>query len=285
VISWLIPLVTLVVGALLSGVATYIGTRSKLRFDYDADLRQRRIDAYADLWRRLEPLAKYVRTPSFTPVDADNLAASLRNWYFRTGGLFLSATARGDYFALQGALARVTSGWGWETSDRQRLTSAAREMVRTYGSRMRTSLTRDVGTRARPRLPGNLEPFDRSLVSGTYKRDDDGQRLDLKFRPRALGGRPQLTLHGMEPAGTRTVKALRWVPSEAAIRAQLYAPSDVRERVLFFESGQLIEGPSPNGDDAPPPAALWTRVKDQGKSGCTNGGQEGSNGTSDNLKG
>ena len=42
--TWVVYLLTLVAGALLSGVGTYFATRSKLRFDYDSDLRQRRID-------------------------------------------------------------------------------------------------------------------------------------------------------------------------------------------------------------------------------------------------
>src|SRR4028119_1434477 len=92
--AWLIPVLTLVVGALLSGLGTYLGLRSKIRFDYDSDLRQKRIDVYADLWRLLEPLAKYARTSPLSGSDVDALAAQIREWYFQKGGLFLSTTAR-----------------------------------------------------------------------------------------------------------------------------------------------------------------------------------------------
>ncbi len=62
-----------------------------MALDYDADLRERRIVAYADLWSRLEPLAKYAPQASFSEVQAQELAESLRVWYFDKGGLFLSA--------------------------------------------------------------------------------------------------------------------------------------------------------------------------------------------------
>ena len=90
----LLSVLTLVVGALVSGVLTYLGTRSKLALDYDADLRERRIVAYVDLWRRLEPLAKYGPKASFSQVEATELAESLRTWYFKRGGLFLSRATR-----------------------------------------------------------------------------------------------------------------------------------------------------------------------------------------------
>ena len=269
--AWLIPVLTLVVGALLSGLGTYLGLRSKIRFDYDSDLRQKRIDVYADLWRLLEPLAKYARTSPLSGSDVDALAASLREWYFQKGGLFLSTTARTDYFALQDATARLAEGWGqnaiprlaegwgWKSPDRRELTDAAWEQLRISGSRLRTSLTRDVGTRTRPRLPGDVEPFDRSLA-GVYERKDPGQRLDLRFSPLALRGKPRLTLTGAGVAGPEAVTVLKWTPERASMRAKLNDPDDhPQERVLFIEPGKLVEGPQPE-DDTPAPPVLWNRV-------------------------
>ena len=39
----LISLLTLVTGAVVSGVLTYVGTKRKLELDYDADLRKKRM--------------------------------------------------------------------------------------------------------------------------------------------------------------------------------------------------------------------------------------------------
>ncbi|MEV5962018.1 hypothetical protein AB0L70_09660 [Kribbella sp. NPDC051952] len=253
----LLSTLTLVVGAVVSGVLTYLGTRSKMVVDYDADLRSRRVTAYADLWARLEPLAKYAAESSFSETEAKNLATSLRVWYFQKGGLFLSQDTRADYFALQNLLMLLGGGWGWSTSERAQLTPAAREHVRTYGSRLRSSLTRDVGTRSRPRVRGDAEPVDRALA-GVYERDD-GQRLKLDFAPRILGGtrRISLTALGTDP---RPVKVQDWSPAQLTIRAVLTDPAGRRrDRVLLIEAGQLVEGPSPD-EHAPARAALWKRV-------------------------
>jgi hypothetical protein len=256
--TWVIPLFTLAVGALLSGVGTYAASRNKLRFDYDAHLREKRVEVYVDLWRRLEPLAKYARTSSFTDKEVAELASSLRIWYFQKGGIFLSVTARGDYFAMQEALARLAGGWGWASPDRQQLTPAAWEYLRVYGSQLRTSLTRDVGTRASPRLPGNAEPFDRSLA-GTYIRDD-GRQLVLRFQPRIVGGGPRLVVEAGRATAPRAITVLDWTPAQSRIRALLDDPDGgLRERILFVEPGQLVEGP-PLDDEAPIPAVLWKRV-------------------------
>jgi hypothetical protein len=112
--------ITLVAGAVVSGVGTYLVARRTLAYEYDSDLRKRRIEAYTDLWRRLEPLAKYARTEEFTKADAEDFATCLRVWYFETGGLFLSKATRTDYFALQDLLVRLGGGWGWDEEDPRR---------------------------------------------------------------------------------------------------------------------------------------------------------------------
>jgi hypothetical protein len=162
--TFLVSLLTLVVGAAVSGLVTYLETKRKLVYDYDADLRLRRINTYADLWKKLEPLAKYGEKLSFSKDDADGLAKSLRAWYFEQGGLFLSSAAREAYFDLQGVLTRLIGGMGWGDPDQEKLTSEAREYLRTYGSRLRTTLSLDVGTRTRPKIKGDVEPVDRRLT-------------------------------------------------------------------------------------------------------------------------
>lgn len=303
----LISLLTLIGGALVSGVLTYLGSRSKLAMDYDADLRNRRIEAYSDLWSKLEPLAKYAPKETFSETDAVSLAKSLRDWYFEKGGLFLSTAAREDCFALQDLLKHISKGWGCERpkalaesrdarfvqvfgaedlssdlrlllggwihrllaaghiSDRARpargnLTPAAREQLRTYGSRLRTSLIADVGTRSRPKIRGDVERVDRSL-EGVYKRED-GQRLKLGFRPWMLGGTRRRPIAAIEDGGPRSVKVLEWNRSTLTIRALLNDPQGKpHERILLIEREQLVEGPT-RDEEAPTQPALWKSVKE-----------------------
>jgi hypothetical protein len=134
--------------AVVGGALTYVTAVFKIRRDlaaqYDADLRRERIAVYKQLWSKLEPLAKYAPTKTFTCDDAYVLASALRCWYFEDGGLFLSEPARNAYFDLQEALKTVE-----ERSD-QPVPNLGTLMDR--GSDLRTQLTRDVGTRAQPML-------------------------------------------------------------------------------------------------------------------------------------
>jgi hypothetical protein len=177
----------------------------------------------------------------------------------KKGGLFLSTATREDYFALQDTLMRIIQGWGWESPSRENLSPATREHLRTHGSRLRTGLIRDVGTRARPKMKSYIEPVDRSLA-GTYERDD-GQRLELSFAPRMLGGTRWLSLTAIETDTRSAVNVLEWSPARLTIRAVLNDPEgNRRERVLLIEDGRLVEGP-PLDEAAPARAVLWKQVR------------------------
>lgn len=257
----LISVLTLLIGAAVSGLVTYFETKRKLVFDYDADLRKRRIETYSDLWSRLEPLAKYAARSRFSKKDVEQLAESLRAWYFEKGGLFLSTGARGAYFALQDVLTRLIEGMGWESPDQENLTPAAREYLRTYGSRLRTSLILDVGTRTRPEIRGDLAPVDHGLA-GTYERLGDKKRLKLEFRPGMLRGtrRPSIKEIDAVTGDERPIEVRDWVPARLTIRVILDDPEgNPQERVLLLEGGQLVEGSPPDKQTQTQPA-VWKPV-------------------------
>jgi hypothetical protein len=135
-----------VVGAVAGVVTTAWKSRKDLEAQYDIDLRQRRITAYAELWKLLEPLADYFEPAAVTRQAARELGAGLRRWYFSTGGLVLSEATRPAYFNLQQALEGVTAPDS-PTLDEQRV-----EILKGLSSRLRTSSTHDVATRLAPRL-------------------------------------------------------------------------------------------------------------------------------------
>jgi hypothetical protein len=146
------PVVAVVSGAasaIIAGVLTYVTAVLKIRRDlaaqYDADLRRDRIGVYKELWKSLQPLARYAPERSLTCADAHALAGQLRSWYFEQGGLYLSEASREAYFGLQDALKDI------HPSDKP-LSKEEVAMLRERGSTLRTHLTKDVGTRAQPIL-------------------------------------------------------------------------------------------------------------------------------------
>lgn len=140
-----------VVGAVITALVTYVGTvrkvRRDLRADYDRDLRAKRIAAYGDLWSMTQPLAKHARAGPVTHRECGFLAADLRRWYFEEGGMYLSAAARDQYFALQNGLAVITAQ---EPDGTSVLDAAEFEALRVRGSDLRTRIVLDVGTRNPP---------------------------------------------------------------------------------------------------------------------------------------
>jgi hypothetical protein len=79
-------------------------TIQSLQIEYDQDLRKRRIDSYIKLWASTMPLARYPEPGPLPYNCVGPLATSLRDWYFKGGGLFMSEPTRDVYFNLQDAL-------------------------------------------------------------------------------------------------------------------------------------------------------------------------------------
>lgn len=156
------------VGALAGVVTTVWKSRKDLEAQYDIDLRKRRIEAYAELWKLLEHLADYFEPGAVTHQSARKLGESLRRWYFRTGGLVLSSETRPAYFNLQQALEgmAVPVDGPRDPEERRELEQRRIEILKALASRLRTSSTRDVATRLGPRLG----PSFAARLSGPFHR-------------------------------------------------------------------------------------------------------------------
>lgn len=138
------------VGALITYLFAVLKLRKELEFKYDTDLRDRRINQYLELWKLLEDLAKYARPKELTFADLEKLTASLREWYFHKGGLFLSDNSRDSYFDLQEAIKNILAS-NTEVKE-QTVPETIYEELRQTGSSLRTALVRDVGTRQEAKL-------------------------------------------------------------------------------------------------------------------------------------
>ena len=178
-----VALITGVLTFVVAGVGTYVTTYVKWRKDllveYDKDLRARRIDAYRELWRQLQPLAEYARPVHVTPAQLVEISINLRRWYFEIGGLFLSESSRDAYFALQKGIREtfknytkrelaVVQEWLEQSPNNlffnppeqvvssppapianwhQELADTDHETLRKLGSALRTQMANDVKTR------------------------------------------------------------------------------------------------------------------------------------------
>jgi len=236
--------------ALLAGLTFILGigtnwwtTRRALVMQYDADLRGERLQAYAKLWAELKPLNKYGSDPPrLTREAARTMADALTKWYFEVGGIYLSVPARNDYFALQDALQQILAEPSAE------IDVATREFVRLQASRLRTGLTRDVGTRKPLKLRGDPNPRPGRALLGTFE-SGEGRKLTLSRR-RLRGG---VTVRQSPPGVWDSV---RWDNDAWAVRAG----RGTERRELLLDPRGLVEGAVGwEPDDPQRPPAIWER--------------------------
>jgi hypothetical protein len=165
-------------GFSLGAVGSYIGLYWKVKKElealYDKDLRTKRLNAYTELWKLLQPLAKYSWPIPVTAASLENLSADLRKWFFEVGGLFLSERTRKEYFALQNALTIKIANCK-EHLDRE-LSDADFLAIRTKGSQLRTSTTVDVGSRKRPLIPDEASASSSVLLTTTIRHHKTGDK-------------------------------------------------------------------------------------------------------------
>jgi hypothetical protein len=258
---------------LLGVIGTYLSTRRNLELQYDAELRRDRVSTYLELWEHTGALPRYTAgSGEFTRANAKELTTVLQRWYFGKGGLFLSRETRGDYFELKKGLdAVIKQGWGRGADADGPLQPEAVEFLRVLGSRLRTSMTRDVGTRATFKLRDDIAGVSPGEVAGAYIDHHDERVLNLSFTSR-LGRRgwrlarvrkPRVTWQQRAGAQAAEVEIVRWDPERQAIGAR-FPETDVgasTERLLLVEPAALVEGPMTwerERDDAPR-AGVWRK--------------------------
>lgn len=244
-----ISIITAVVTAILAVSGTYLTTRRDLQAKFDESLRDLRIGAYKELWERLGTLAKYGRPETLSVSQAQTLRDSLRTWYFYTGGLVLSSSTRQDYFTMLDGLELVVGRHENIISDQDD------EFLRVLGSRLRTAMTRDVGTRRTFIFRGDPEREELPLHKRTYLEDGGSRTLVIsprrhlnlahliRFPPRVIiSGKPELAM--------ANAKLLRWDwdPARRALTVLIARgpdDGDAEERLFLLEDKDrcIVDGP------------------------------------------
>ena len=148
-----LPVITGLVSGLISAVITYFATRSKVRLDltaeYDKKLRAERLDAYKLLWKELKPLARYSPENDLTYEIVKSVSGKMRDWYFDTGGIYLSKQSRKPYFELKETLQKIIDNKDLILQKAEPLKIDLTDLLE-QGKDLRESLSDDIGTRRDP---------------------------------------------------------------------------------------------------------------------------------------
>jgi hypothetical protein len=118
--------------------------RSALAFAslVDTDLRTRRIRVYSELWAKTGLLPMWPWNTELEYSALHQLTRDLRDWYFKRGGMYLSASARDAYFEVQKSINAIL-----EQDKAGRVSHDDYRAVRDRCSALRTELAEDLLTR------------------------------------------------------------------------------------------------------------------------------------------
>ena len=135
---------SIVVTALFALLTNRQKFREDLQAKYDATIHEQRTEFYLPLWKKLEVLARFAPPEAVTTRTLDELSKSLREWFFNTGGLYLSDESRRAYFDLQYVITGHVRKHG--ISDKE-LGRTSLEQILKRASDLRDYLSRDIGSR------------------------------------------------------------------------------------------------------------------------------------------
>jgi hypothetical protein len=140
-------LAVVVVSSVVGGVVAFVGAVAKnaldIRSKVDEQLRDLRRPAYEKLWRETALVPKWPRA-HVTHGQLAKFSEDLRNWYFETGGMWMSRQTQQRYASLQNVLQSVTRDKPSELVD-----DTGYDSVREACSRLRTAMTDDLVSRRR----------------------------------------------------------------------------------------------------------------------------------------
>lgn len=136
----LLPLVTGLIGLVTGIIGASWRSGLELAVRYDVSLREKRLDAYADLWGLLQPLDRHAAPEAMAGADARALSDELRDWYHQTGGLLMSRSAQRKFVRLRRAVADASGDAG-------DVDAVQRDIAIQEASSLRTALTGDILSR------------------------------------------------------------------------------------------------------------------------------------------
>ena len=111
--------------------------------DADRALQIKRLKVYPELWELTQTLPKWPRD-TVTNGTLAKFSQDMQNWYFQTGGLYMSDRTQRAYRHVQEAMEDIGPQDRNELDD---ISGEEYETVRKRCSTMRTQMTLDLGTR------------------------------------------------------------------------------------------------------------------------------------------
>ena len=138
------PILTAVLTTISAFIGALISHFLTQRRGLDLVIYRHREQVYKTLWNKLSLLPKWPKASGVTYEQVRNLSRELRDWYFASGGIYLSSPARKAYGDLQ-QLMNDSSLPSVSTP----LSPSHYDLLQKRSSALRTELTADLLSRKR----------------------------------------------------------------------------------------------------------------------------------------
>jgi hypothetical protein len=137
-------LLTSIGAILVAAVGAVIGAAINSRAKIDEGLREQRLQVYPPLWAHTSIVSRWPRTNA-TWRDLAAVHGMLRQWYYGSGGLFMSERSRDLYGDVQGLMDLLVA---YREDSAEQMTRDEYEYLMDRCSALRTALTQDLETRS-----------------------------------------------------------------------------------------------------------------------------------------
>ncbi len=108
----------------------------------DVHLREKRIPVYEAIWKTMDVLPKWPRAENVSYEKILKFSQDLRDWYFHTGGMYLSSHSKVAYVALQDTIWTILPH-----PSQGALSGEHYDQIRESCSKLRDELTIDLQSR------------------------------------------------------------------------------------------------------------------------------------------
>jgi hypothetical protein len=163
-------------------ITTVVKLRREHELDIDKELRDARINAYKKPWSDLKDLSKHrSEAPSFEELN--RLVATLTDWYYTEGGLYLTQYSQPAFVAcVEGIrdVSRTKRGAGTN----ERISEGTRDLLYDLGSAFRTQMTLDLGSRFESEFKTQHHKDQRSEAA--EKSRGAKKQLEESLKPRSV---------------------------------------------------------------------------------------------------
>ncbi|MGD9367361.1 MAG: hypothetical protein PVH87_16805 [Desulfobacteraceae bacterium] len=142
-----VALISGLVGSLIGVLVTMWQVRKQFEASAELQRRENRIPVMQKLWEQMRPFSFFGKPQNERKELLSKISNDLTQWYYKTGGLYLSETSQKYYVRFQEAIETIIKKYRFSEVNLNKLSHSEFHLLQEEASALRTLTARDCGTR------------------------------------------------------------------------------------------------------------------------------------------